>query len=164
MSNPQRWFIGLASLAALAFAHAGDSPIDPAGRQFFALSVPNAQSTSDWYRRAFGVQLLHEIKPADGSAHILIVGTDELLIEIMQSRAAKSPGAEVIENRHLTHGIAKIGLYVQDLDGAVEHLRGMNAKFATGIIENQKLDMRFVLVKDPDGNIVQLFSRLRPPG
>lgn len=36
----------------------------------------------------------------------------------------------------------------------------MNAKFDTQIVEDRKLDMRFVLVRDPDGNLVQLFSRL----
>jgi catechol 2,3-dioxygenase-like lactoylglutathione lyase family enzyme len=149
-----------ASLALAAVARAADVPIEPSGRQFFALSVPDARSSADWYERAFGVKLLHEIETPDGAAHILILGTDALLIEIMQLRNARSPGPKVIGERHLTHGIVKIGLYVGDLDAAVAHLRGMNAKFDTQIVEDRKLDMRFVLVRDPDGNLVQLFSRL----
>jgi catechol 2,3-dioxygenase-like lactoylglutathione lyase family enzyme len=146
-------------LASAGFARAADTPIEPSGRQFFALSVADARASADWYRRAFGVAQVHEIKPEDGAAHIIILGTDQLLIEIMQLRDAKSPGAAVIEARHLTHGIVKVGLYVTDLDAAVKHLRAMGAKFDTQVIEDRKLDMRFVLVRDPDGNLVQLFSR-----
>jgi hypothetical protein len=146
-------------LALASGALAAVTPIEPAGRQFFALSVPDARVAADWYARAFGVKPLHEIKPASGEAHILILGSDTLLIEIMQLREARSPGPAVIENRHLTHGIVKVGLYVKDLDAAVEHLRNMNAKFDTQIVEDRGLDMRFVLVRDPDGNCVQLFSR-----
>lgn len=153
------WLVGLIACVTISFASADESPVTPSGRQFFALSVPNARASADWYTRAFGVKLLLEIEPADGAAHILILGTDALLIEIMQLRAAKSPGAAVIESRHLTHGIVKVGLYVQDLDAAVAHLRKMNTQFDTDIIEDAKLDMRFVLVRDPDGNLVQLFSR-----
>ena len=151
--------VGLLACATLSFASAHETAVTPSGRQFFALSVPDARASADWYAHAFGVQLLHEIEPADGAAHILILGSDALLIEIMQLRAAKSPGAAVIGSRHLTHGIVKIGLYVKDLDAAVAHLRKMNVRFDTDIIEDEKLGMRFVLVKDPDGNLVQLFGR-----
>lgn len=147
-------------LACLGLARASETPIQPAGRQFFALSVPDVRRSASWYQRAFGVSVLHEIDTGDGAAHILILGTDALLIEVMQLRDAKSPGEKTIQDRHLTHGIVKVGLYVTDLDGAVAHLRAMGAKFDTQIVEDRKLDVRFVLVRDPDGNVVQLFSRL----
>src|SRR5688572_19224847 len=101
----KRWFANVIACSMVSLASAGDVPITPSGRQFFALSVPDARASADWYGRAFGVKLLHEIKPADGAAHILILGSDELLVEIMQLRDAKSPGAAVIDARHLTHGI-----------------------------------------------------------
>jgi catechol 2,3-dioxygenase-like lactoylglutathione lyase family enzyme len=161
MNSKTSWIACVLLLGLSGLAGAAETTIDPSGRQFFALSVPDAAKTAAWYQRAFGVKQLHEIKPADGTAHLLILGTDELLIEIMQIDVAKSPGAEVIENRHLTHGIVKVGLYVKNFDAAVAHLRGMGATFDTQIFEDQKLDMRSVLIRDPDGNIVQLFSRLK---
>ena len=160
----KRWLASVIACSAVSLAGAGDSPIAPSGRQFFALSVPDAQASADWYGRAFGVTLLHEIRPADGAARILILGSDALLVEIMQLRDAKSPGAPVVDARHLTHGIVKIGLYVRDLDAAVAHLKKMQARFDTEIIEERKLGLRFVLVRDPDGNLVQLFSRLDGAG
>ena len=66
----------------------------------------------------------------------------------------------MVENRHLTHGIFKVGFHVADLDAAVAKLRAMNATLETGIIEAKKLGFRFVLARNPDGNTVQLFQRL----
>ena len=162
MNSMRSWFACLLVLGLPGLAGADGNTIHPSGRQFFALSVPDAPKSAAWYQRAFGVKQLHEIRTPDGAAHILILGTDDLLIEVMQLAAAKSPGAEVIENRHLTHGIVKVGMYVKDFDAAVAHLRGMGATFDTKVFEDRKLDMRSVLIRDPDGNIVQLFTRLQP--
>lgn len=57
--------------------------IAPAIPQFFALSVPDAVRSADWYRRAFGLEVRGEIKPPDGAAHVIIPASDELLVEIL---------------------------------------------------------------------------------
>jgi hypothetical protein len=43
----------------------------------------------------------------------------------------------------------------------VATLRAMEAKLETGIIDDAKHGFRFVLLRDPDGNLLQLFEKLQ---
>jgi catechol 2,3-dioxygenase-like lactoylglutathione lyase family enzyme len=132
--------------------------IAPSMPQFFALSVPDAPRSADWYRRAFGLEVRGEIKPPDGAAHVIILASDELLVEILQLREARAAGDENIQKPQLTHGLFKVGFHVADLDAAVDRLKAMHARFETGIIDDARHRLRFALLRDPDGNYLQLFG------
>ena len=150
-------FLFLAGLLGAGAATAGEV-IRPAAPQFAAISVPDAPASAAWYRKAFGLRVLDDFKP-DGADHVIILTSETLLLEILQLRAAKSPGAEAVKNPHLTHGIFKVGFHVADLDAAVATLRAMKAEFDTDIIDDPKHGLRFVLLRDPHGNYVQLFGK-----
>ena len=130
------------------------------GPQFFALSAADARATADWYSRAFGVRVYHEVRIPDGGQVILLRG-DRLSIEIVQVPDAKSPGPEAVKNRHKTHGIFKIGMQVTDLEAAVAHLESLDVKFETQIVDVAQPPLRFVLVRDNEGNFVQLFGEAK---
>lgn len=150
----------LIGLLGAGFAVAGEA-ITPVAPQFVALSVADAPSSARWYQEAFGLRVLDEIELDDGG-HIFILRSDALLVEIVQIPVAKSPGAAGIKDPHLTHGIFKVGFHVADLDGAVARLRAMKAVFETGIIDDSKRGLRFALLRDPQGNYVQLFGSPKP--
>lgn len=50
------------------------------GKNFIAMTVSNADSTSLWYESVFGLKLLKEIKTADGSAYGRIEGNEFLMV------------------------------------------------------------------------------------
>jgi catechol 2,3-dioxygenase-like lactoylglutathione lyase family enzyme len=137
---------------------AATESITPASAQFVALSVPDAPASARWYSEAFGLRVLGEIKPPDGAAHVILLKSETLLMEILQLRDARSPGEEGIQKPQLTHGIFKVGFHVPDLDAAVARLKTLEARFETGIVEDRRHRLRFVLLRDPDGNFVQLFG------
>ena len=137
--------------------------IDPGAPQFIAISVPDAPASARWYREAFGLNVLDEIKPPDGAAHVIILASESLLVEILQLRAAKSPGEQAVKQPELTHGVFKVGFHVTDLDAAVARLRAMKVAFDTDIIDDTQHGLRFVLLRDPDGNYIQLFGKPRRP-
>lgn len=148
-------------LLGLARSLCAGEVITTTAPQFVALSVPDAAASARWYKEAFGLRVLDEIKPEDGAAHVLILTSDTLLVEILQLRAAQSPGKESVESPELTYGIFKVGFHVPDLDAAVTKLRAMKARFDTDIVDDRKHSLRFVLLRDPDGNYVQLFGKPR---
>lgn len=149
------WLLGIAGLA-----HA-DDVIKPVAPQFIALSVPDAAASARWYREAFGLRVLDEIKAEDGAGYVVILTSDTLLLEILQLRAGKPRANDDVQNPERTHGIFKVGFHVPDLDAAVKRLRDMKAVFDTDIIDDRKHALRFVLLRDPDGNYVQLFGKPR---
>jgi hypothetical protein len=140
-----------ASFAALA-----DVP-EISGPQFFALSAADARATADWYSRAFGVAVYHEFRAPDGGQIILLRG-DRLSIEIVQVPSARSPGPAAVKSPQKTHGLFKIGMQVTDLDAAVAHLKSLDVTFESQIVDIAQPPLRFVLVRDNEGNFVQLFG------
>jgi catechol 2,3-dioxygenase-like lactoylglutathione lyase family enzyme len=136
-----------------------EGAIAPGAPQFVALSVTDAAASARWYSEAFGLRTLAEIKPPDGVAHIFLLTSEAMLLEILQLRAAKSPGKDAVKQPELTHGIFKVGFHVADLEAAVARLRAMKAEFDTDIIDDDKHGLRFVLLRDPDGNYIQLFGK-----
>jgi catechol 2,3-dioxygenase-like lactoylglutathione lyase family enzyme len=150
-------FLAVLGLLGAGVVVAGE-PVIPVSPQFVGLSVPDAAASARWYQEAFGLTVLDEIKPADG-AHIFILRSDALLVEIVQIPSAKSPGKEGVKNPHLTHGLFKVGFHVADLDAAVAKLRAMRAEFETGIVDDAKHGLRFTLLRDPHGNYLQLFGK-----
>jgi glyoxylase I family protein len=151
----------LASLLAGATAMA-DEAIVPRAPQFVALSVPDAAKSAAWYQNAFGLRLLAEVRPPDGGGYVIILKSDSLLLEILQARDAKPASAEAMAKPFLVHGLFKVGFQVADLDAAVARLTELGANFETRIIDDTKHDLRFALLRDPDGNYVQLFGTPRP--
>jgi catechol 2,3-dioxygenase-like lactoylglutathione lyase family enzyme len=144
-------------LLGLLQTRAGEVVV-PTAPQFFALSVPDAPASARWYAEAFGLKVLADFKP-DDDGHVIILHSDTLLLEILQLRPARSPGEAAVKDRHLTHGIFKIGFHVPDLEGAVRRLREMKAKFDTDIIDDRAHNLRFALLRDPHGNWVQIFGK-----
>jgi catechol 2,3-dioxygenase-like lactoylglutathione lyase family enzyme len=151
-------------MSAMVFLGAGvvalaDVP-ETSGPQFFALSVADARTTADWYSRALGVRVHHEFRAPDGG-HVILLRGERLSIEIVQVPGAKSPGTEAVKSPHKTHGLFKIGMQVADLDAAVAHLKSLGVKFETQIVEVAQPPLRFVLVRDNEGNFVQLFGEAK---
>jgi catechol 2,3-dioxygenase-like lactoylglutathione lyase family enzyme len=163
MNKRLRTTPALMLLVLAGIARASDA-ITPAAPQFVALSVPDAAASARWYQEAFGLRVLDEIKPGDGTAHVIILTSDTLLLEILQLRAARAAGQQAVQNPQLTHGVFKVGFRVPDLDAAVGKMRAMKTRFETDIVDDARHGLRFVLLRDPDGNYVQLFGAPRAVG
>ncbi|HEX6891847.1 MAG TPA: VOC family protein, partial [Chryseolinea sp.] len=95
------------------------------GKNFLAITVSNADSTSLWYEKVFGLKLLKEMKAADGSAHVRIEGNEFLVVEILQLKESR----DIIdcnlkkEQAHLLQGFFKVGFFVSDVEKAEQYFR-----------------------------------------
>lgn len=131
-------------------------------RQFFALSVSDLEASATWYLRVFELQRLGGSESPDGASRNAILGNDHFLIELIRHRDAKplaqwSPEAT---RTYLAHGIFKVGIYVDDFERALEHLRKEQVDFAGEVRDDARYGLRFILFRDPDGNFLQLYGDL----
>ncbi len=154
MRHPRRWLTALALSWTLTVG-AADAPPAPA-RAFLALSVADAAASATWYARAFDARVLHESAAPDGSARAIVIGSDRLLVELLQHRDARPRAAGT--GRHLLHGPFKAGFQVADLEASVARLRAMDAELVTGIVEDAQLGLHYAIVRDNEGNTLQLFG------
>ena len=138
--------------SSLAFGHPE--------KQFFALSVSDLEASAAWYVKVFELERLGGSESPDGSSRNVIVGNDDFVIELIHHRDAKplaqwSPEAN---RTYLAYGIFKVGLYVENFDRAVEHLRAQQVDLAGDVRDDPRYGVRFILFRDPDGNFLQLYG------
>ena len=124
------------------------APIAP---QYFAVGVDDIARSVAWYRTAFGLKQLDDMKDPKGSWRIVNLSSDSLFIELIwDSRTGKERNGQ---------GFFKVGFSVADVNVIAER-----AGAATGekprIVDDEKHKIRIVQLRDPDGNILQFASPL----
>jgi hypothetical protein len=79
-------------LAMTTYAQAvAKQPFRFTGKQFFAITVSNADSASRWYEQLFDLKLMKEIKLDKEGVHVRIVGNEQLTLEFVQTRTSFDP-------------------------------------------------------------------------
>lgn len=134
---------------------------DPTGQQFFALSVPHADLASSWYEKVFDMKLLKEIRTADSSAHIRIIGNDALLIEIGEMKNSRTLVDCGLDEKSVykMQGIFKIGFYVNDITKAEHYFKAKGVSFRHGIFDDEATHSKAFIMQDPFGNMIQVLQR-----
>lgn len=153
----------LPTLIVLCIAHAlsAQSGLTYTGKQFIALSVPNAATTSRWYEDVFGLQLIKEIQPPGGKIHVRIVGNDWLLVEILQNAEAKTLADCGVSSRVLLPSYFKAGFYVSDLAKAKEYLDSKKVVIKNGPYDDKEIKSKSMIIEDVNGYLIQLFEAIK---
>jgi catechol 2,3-dioxygenase-like lactoylglutathione lyase family enzyme len=135
-----------------------------AGPQFLALSVKELEPMARWYAATFDLTLLKDLPAPDGATHTQILSSSELLVELSQHRLARSlqEYAGAPTRGFLVHGFFKAGLFVKDLDRAVEALKARGVTSLGSTQGDPSAGLRWVLFRDPGGNVLQLFEKGSP--
>lgn len=120
--------------------------------QYFAVFVADAEKSAQWYRRAFGLRELDRSTADDGSWEIVNLTSDHLSVEIIRDNRA----TQVVRAR----GFFKVGFHVPDVE-VVADVVGRETGERPRVLDFARHGVRIVQIRDPDGNIIQLFSRLK---
>ena len=131
------------------------------GKSFIALTVSSADSTARWYEEMFGLKLLKEIKPADGSVHVRIEGNEFLLVEIIQPKDSKNILDCQLQRdqSHLLRGFFKAGLFVKDAQKAADYFKARSVALKHGIFSDEETATVSFILEDPNGNMLQFIQR-----
>jgi len=147
------------------FISAGaQSRINFSGKQFIALSVSNTDSTSKWYEDVFALKLLKEIKTPDMRIHARIIGNEQLVVEIIQTRNSKSlEELKLNKDQPFTvQGPFKYGFYVRDLSQVQAYLHEKKVVIKHEIFEDQDTHSKSLIFQDINGNLIQVLQELNP--
>ncbi len=132
----------------------------PAGI-FFALSVADVDTLSKWYQDKLGFQVLTSGEAPNKIAKFAILQSDGAIIEMIQHRDAKpmSVAAPSVKGAHQIHGIFKIGMLVEDIDGLYRCLKEKQVAVAYELMPAKDVPLRSFSVRDGEGNLVQFFGK-----
>ena len=128
--------------------------VDESSRQYFAVSVGDMDRSVAWYGRALGLDVLDDTSADDGRWRIVNMLNDHLSVELIQDRR------DAVVDR--ARGFAKVGFMVSDVAAVADRVE-RSGETRPRVLDFQKHQIRLIQLKDPDDNIVQLFSPLAEP-
>jgi catechol 2,3-dioxygenase-like lactoylglutathione lyase family enzyme len=130
------------------------------GKNFIAMTVPNADSTSLWYENVFGLKLLKEIKTADGSAYGRIEGNEFLMVEILELKDSRDISDCNLRKQqaHLLQGFFKVGLFVSDVEKAEQYFRSKGIAIRHPLFHDSQTSTSAFILEDPNGNMLQFIQ------
>ena len=132
--------------------------IDYISKQFFAITVPNTDSTSKWYEEVFQLKLLKEFKSAERNIHVRIVGNNHLKIEIVQNENSLSECSVQKDNKLRVRSCFKAGVYVTNIAATEIYLHKRNVTIKYGPFDDKETHTRSFIIEDPNGFMIQVFE------
>lgn len=153
-ANDGRWLI-------VSDMDSGNSPprrsLSPA---LVAVSVRELAPMLAWYRDTLGYAVKAEQAWPEHHVKTAIVSREGFDVELIErqgsiplTRCLPSPGDVVLVN-----GFKKLALSVPDLDGWYSALKERRVTFVYPDIRTTGLGERYVMVEDPEGNVLQFFD------
>jgi len=122
------------------------------GPAFIALQVEDVESAAAWYSTVFSLSQVNEIDAANGRYRIRILTSPALTVELIETRDIARAS-----DRHL--GLFKFGFYVDDIEAAFHWFRGAGVDTDSSTFVDNALSARSFLMRDPEGNRLQVFAR-----
>ena len=119
--------------------------------QYFAVLVADAEKSAQWYRQAFGLREVERSSAEDGSWQIINLTNDQLFVEVIRDNKAEKGSGE--------RGFFKVGFHVPDV-ALVADAVGRATGERPRVLDFPRQGIRIVQIRDPDGNTLQLLSRL----
>jgi catechol 2,3-dioxygenase-like lactoylglutathione lyase family enzyme len=130
-----------------------------------AISVSSVDRSAGWYMEIFGFKpVLGPLSPASGAA-VAVLERGDFSIELVsligsRQRAAATPEPN---NPVSLRGVFKFGVLVDDLDQAFKALKLRNVPVVLEPVDDATLPIRYCVIQDPDGNLIQVFQRQSKP-
>ncbi|NNF04961.1 MAG: VOC family protein [Rhodothermales bacterium] len=121
------------------------------GRQFVAVITADIDTSAAWYSVVLGLGELDRWTSDDKRIRIINLRNDALFVELIEL-----PDASVADR---ARGYFKVGFEVPDIDLVADR-----AGAATGerprVIESPQHEIRFIQIRDPDDNVLQIFESM----
>jgi imidazolonepropionase-like amidohydrolase/catechol 2,3-dioxygenase-like lactoylglutathione lyase family enzyme len=125
------------------------------GPSFLAIQVRDADRASEWYRRAFGLEEIRSLEAEGGGYSIRILHRAGLTLELIRLNSATDGPTQQI-------GLFKAGWYVDDIDAAYSWLHALGTNMDERVFVEETIQARTFVLRDHEGNRIQLFERCTP--
>lgn len=137
------------------------SPFTSVTGSFLAISVPDLRASANWYSENLGLSVVKQATSPDRKATVTILQGNGLSVELVWFADAVSLStiAPEMKGTHQVHGIFKAGIFVDDLDSILDHLKSRDVIMAFEPFFDASMQCRMFAVRDNNGNILQFFGK-----
>ena len=128
---------------------------------FSAIIVNNIESSIAWYSNNFGFKVLNKIESEERGFKQANLKCGSILIELIEFKSSLKP-KNILKNhpkKTKIEGFFKFGFLVSKFDEWVEYLKQSDVEFYGNVVIDTLSGKKMLIVKDPDGNRIQLFEK-----
>lgn len=140
-------------------------PLGDARPYSVAISVSSVDRSTGFYMEIFGFKpVLGPLSPASG-ASVAVLERGDFSIELVSQIGSRPRAAALSDpnNPVSLRGLFKFGVLVNDVDTAFKALKLRNVPVVLEPVDDATLPIRYCVIQDPDGNLIQIFQRLQKP-
>ncbi|OUR94260.1 hypothetical protein A9Q87_01030 [Flavobacteriales bacterium 34_180_T64] len=129
---------------------------------FIAFTTHKDSELGNWYKNTFGLEIVKEFTFPDGSATGVLMKKDEFVVEIFyRNDALKKSDIKPDSNSEQWSGFMKFGFYTDaNLKDLKVCLKSKHIN-AGRIFRDDNLGIDLLQVIDPEGNVLEIISRLK---
>ncbi len=149
-------FISLLLITNVALAQSLKQKSNALSPTFIAIIVSDMDSSIAWYKNKLGFELMNRTVNKERGFQQATLQTAEANMELLEINGALNPTDSI--NQPLI-GFFKFGFSTTHFDWWIEHLEQQSANFHGRVVPDPHTGKRMVIVKDPDGNRIQIFEQ-----
>lgn len=156
--------LALGSLPMLGGAESTTASIGKPSGSFFALLVPDAKASAQWYRDILGFHIVRDSTAPDHSSRTIMLEQNGVILEVIESHGSFALGSVTRKKWQSLEGIKKTGVVVSSevFERFHSSLNSKGVTFLGDTFEDKDLRMRTFLIRDKAGNLLQFFSPIAP--
>jgi len=140
----------------------GQSESLPSPEAYFsAIIVSDIESSITWYSNIFGFKVLNKVESEEKGFKQANLKRENILIELIELNASLSPKS-LLENypkKTKIDGFFKFGFLVSEFEKWVDYLKQSKVEFYGSVVTDSLSGKKMLLIKDPDGNRIQIFEK-----
>lgn len=128
---------------------------------FSAIIVNDIDTSINWYKQHLDFNVIHRFQSEDNEFRQASIVCGNILIELIEIKSSVTAD-ELLKNkpkRTMIDGFFKIGFLVDEFDAWVNRLREAEVEIHGRVVTDKNLGKRMLIIKDPDGNRIQLFEK-----
>ena len=129
---------------------------------FVAFSSSQKSNIANWYQKVFDLEIVKEFTFPDGTITGKLMKKDEFAIEVFnRKKIFKRKDYKPISKSEEWKGIMKFGIYTNaNLPSLKKCLKNNNIN-AGRIFKDINLGINLLLIRDPEGNLIEIISRIK---
>ncbi|GAB5399812.1 MAG: hypothetical protein Aureis2KO_13970 [Aureisphaera sp.] len=148
-------------LLHMAFVSNAQENLPSPEASFSAIIVTDMEVAATWYQEVLGFQILNETRNMERGFQQKNLVHGSVHIELIEIKGTITPEALLTDHPKGSRvsGFFKFGVKVSGFDAWLVRLETKKADIHGRVVTDPVSEKRMVIVKDPDGNRIQLFEK-----
>ncbi|GAA4272721.1 VOC family protein [Aquimarina gracilis] len=137
------------------------SPLPDLEANFFAVIVEDIEQSINWYSEILGFEILNKVDLPERNLKQANLKRSSILIELIELGSAVSH-KKLLKNfpkKTKIKGFFKFGFFVPEFEKWIDFLKKSNVEFNGDIVTDHLTGKKMLIIKDPDGNRIQIFEK-----